>query len=186
MYSFQREKLPPASNFYKQELELGKPSRGWARTACPFHRGTNTTAFAVNLTTGGFFCHNCGVKGGDLVDYVRLRDGVDFITAAKSLGAWFETDSTTAQQIARDREARLRAREEAEEREGEERRLRPEARDWLHSLERVYDFASARLGSLLHNESADAELCWQIMAHVLPQIRQAEETYYRLAGLSHD
>src|SRR6185437_11883538 len=89
--SFRRELLPPARSFYEREFErLSRPSRGWARTRCPLHQGKNPTSFSVNLETGGFYCHSCGAKGGDLIDYVMARDPCDFPTACKILGCWDE------------------------------------------------------------------------------------------------
>jgi hypothetical protein len=94
--NFRREQLPPAETFYRSEFDrLSRPSRGWARTRCPLHGGDNPTSFSVNLETGGFYCHSCGAKGGDLVDYVQARDHCDFPTACKTLGCWDETGTPT-------------------------------------------------------------------------------------------
>lgn len=115
MGKFRKQLLPPASTFYKSELKLSRPSRGWARSACPFHSGTNPSAFAVNLVTGGYCCHNCGIRGGDLVDFVRQRDRCDFVTAAKSLGAW-DADGVESDLVRLEREAKRRARQEKHDR----------------------------------------------------------------------
>lgn len=40
------------------------------------------------VTTGGFQCHGCGEKGGDVIDFHRRRYGLNFMAAAKDLGAW--------------------------------------------------------------------------------------------------
>jgi hypothetical protein len=44
------------------------------RTACPIHRGMNTTAFVIFDDTDRFFCHGCG-ESGDAVDLlVKTQD----------------------------------------------------------------------------------------------------------------
>ena len=87
--TFNRELLAVPGQFYEQELgKLSRPSRGWAKANCPFHPSKSKTSFSINLNSGGFFCHGCGVKGGDVLSFVMQRDSVDFKTACKSLGYW--------------------------------------------------------------------------------------------------
>jgi|SRR5215467_2915050 len=87
MTHFDRSALPLPRIFYEQECgKLSRPSRGWARSRCPLHGGDNPTSFSVNLDTGGFFCHACGAKGGDVLEFVRLRYGSSFPDALKRLG----------------------------------------------------------------------------------------------------
>nr|MBA3731709.1 hypothetical protein [Gammaproteobacteria bacterium] len=59
----------------------------WAAANCPFHEDTNPS-LSVNLVRGGFICHACGAKGGDVLDFHRRLHGMDFVAAAKDLGAW--------------------------------------------------------------------------------------------------
>jgi DNA primase len=81
---FDRSALPLPEGFYRQECgKLSRPSRGWARSRCPLHGGDNPTSFAVNLDTGGFYCHACGAKGGDVLEFVRLRYQLSFPDALK-------------------------------------------------------------------------------------------------------
>lgn len=78
-WDFDRSAVPSPRIFYEHEgLKLSRPSRGWARSRCPLHGGDNPTSFAVNLDTGGFFCHSCGAKGGDVLEFVRLRYQLSF------------------------------------------------------------------------------------------------------------
>ena len=171
--SFDRSALPPARTFYEDECgKLSRPSRGWARARCPIHGGDNPTAFSVNLENGGFFCHACGAKGGDLVAYVMQRDKLDFPSACKQLGAWrniapAEQEEFRQHQCERERE---RAKEAAKKKQERQERIR--ARDWLHFLEREY----ART-------VPSTELGWQYLSNLLPLIRDAEAEYFRLAGL---
>lgn len=82
--NFNRSALPLPRDFYEDECgKLSRPSRGWARSRCPLHGGDNPTSFAVNLDTGGFFCHACGAKGGDVLEFVRLRYNLSFPDALK-------------------------------------------------------------------------------------------------------
>jgi len=85
--SVDRSSLPLPRDFYKQECgKLSRPSRGWARARCPIHGGDNPTSFSVNLENGGFFCHSCGAKGGDVLEFLRLRYELSFPDALKRLG----------------------------------------------------------------------------------------------------
>ena len=88
---FDRGSLPPAQPFYERELgEFRRPSRGWAppKSGCPFHDSKSKTSFRVNLETGGFHCFGCGVKGGDVLAFVRLRYKLNFKEGAQKLNAW--------------------------------------------------------------------------------------------------
>lgn len=84
---FDRSSLPPARSFYERELgELRRSDRkGWARPkrGCPFHASKSKSSFFVNLDSGGFYCFGCGAKGGDVLAFVRLRDGLSFPDALK-------------------------------------------------------------------------------------------------------
>jgi len=82
--SFDRASLPPPRILYEQECgKLSRPSCGWARSRCPIHGGDNPTSFAVNLKTGGFYCHSCGARGGDVVAFVQQRYSKSFPEALK-------------------------------------------------------------------------------------------------------
>jgi DNA primase len=85
---FDRSLLPPARAFYEGELgELRRASRSWSRpkTGCPFHESSSKASFAVNLDSGGFFCFSCGARGGDVLEFVRLRYRLSFPDALKRL-----------------------------------------------------------------------------------------------------
>ncbi len=91
---FEKQHLRPAREFYQAELgELGRENRkGWAipKTGCPFHESRSKTSFAVNLRSGGFYCHGCGASGGDIIDFLMLRDSISFKEACQQLGCWDE------------------------------------------------------------------------------------------------
>jgi CHC2 zinc finger len=163
---FDRTALPPARTVYEREFgrALGRERRGWAQTKCCFHDGKSKTSLSVNLEEGQFCCFSCGVKGGDVLAFVRLRYKLSFVEAAKELGAWH--DQTTPGQM---QEFCRRQAERAAQIESE-RLERFEARDQLHPVETLY-------------EESIAEHDWLSMSELLPRVRQAEERYWHLAGL---
>lgn len=86
--SFNRAYLPDTVNYYEAEgLKLTGPGR-WKNTMCIFHSGSDS--MRINLQSGGYCCMNCGEKGGDVLAYHMAAHGMDFIQAAKALGAWQE------------------------------------------------------------------------------------------------
>ena len=73
--------------FYAEHL--GGPLLGAGRqrkARCPFHLDEDPS-LSVDTTTGLFFCHGCGEKGG-LVDYVMKTKTVDFKEALSYLDTW--------------------------------------------------------------------------------------------------
>lgn len=92
--SYDRNLLPePASYYEAQGLRLRGPrSAKWRTTACVFHDGSDS--MRVNLHTGGFCCMNCGARGGDVLAYEMALHGLEFVEAARRLGAWVEDGRT--------------------------------------------------------------------------------------------
>jgi hypothetical protein len=90
----QRDRLPdPAVFFEAQGLAL--VGRGpWVTTRCEFHGGGDS--MRVHRASGAWVCMACGVKGGDVIAYVMQRDGLDFVQAAKALGAWADGPGAAA------------------------------------------------------------------------------------------
>jgi phage/plasmid primase-like uncharacterized protein len=87
---FERDRLPdPMSYFEAEGLRLKGPnSSKWKTTECRFHGGSDS--MRVNAHTGAWVCMACGVKGGDILSYQMQAHGIEFIEAAKTLGAWVE------------------------------------------------------------------------------------------------
>lgn len=84
---FDRQRLPdPATYFASQGLKLIGRTGKWRTTSCVFHGGSDS--MRVNLTTGGWCCMNCGAKGGDVLAYHMEHHRLDFVEAARQLGAW--------------------------------------------------------------------------------------------------
>ena len=87
---FDRTLLPePAGYFASQGLTLKGPHRSpWQTTACSFHGGSDS--MRVNLVSGGLIYKTRGVKGGDVLAYEMQASSLEFVAAAKALGAWVE------------------------------------------------------------------------------------------------
>ena len=172
-FHFDRAALPPARSVYQREFgrALGHERRGWAQTKCCFHDGKSKTSLSVNLQEGQFCCFKCGVKGGDVVAFVRLRYKLSFVEAAKELGAWH--DQVTPEQAENWQRRQAEQERERAERAAQieaERLERIEAREHLHAVETLY-------------QESIAEHDWYLMSELLPRVRQAEEKYWQLAGL---
>lgn len=73
-------------DFYRHELPRMPVPRSthWCDGGlCPFHDDHKPGSFKVNLTTGSFRCFACDARGGDIVDFVRLREGIKFQDALR-------------------------------------------------------------------------------------------------------
>lgn len=95
--SFARELMPDVAAYYEgQGLTLKGPARApWKTTACNFHNGSDS--MRVNVKTGAFCCMSCGQSGGDVLAYHQRAHDLEFIDAAKALGAWVD-DGAPARQ----------------------------------------------------------------------------------------
>ena len=60
---------------------------------CPFHDDKNPS-FYVIPTKGIYHCFSCGASG-DVIDFIREREGLDFKAAAEKLGAVDKWESKT-------------------------------------------------------------------------------------------
>jgi hypothetical protein len=86
--TFIRDNLPDAASYFESEgLTLTGPrSAKWKTTCCEFHGGSDS--MRINTTTGAWVCMSCGEKGGDVLAHHMAAHGLEFIDAAKALGAW--------------------------------------------------------------------------------------------------
>jgi hypothetical protein len=104
-----RAALPPPDVFFRQNVTGYRRFGDKARSRCPFHPAPNhhshSKPFSIHLGNGLFHCFNCGV-GGDIIEFVKLRDGVDFVTAARTLGAWRPLSRVEAKVYWHDRDAK--------------------------------------------------------------------------------
>lgn len=85
--SFNREHLPDPSTYY-EGAGLKLTGRGkWRTTECRFHAGSDS--MRINTDSGAFVCMaGCGARGGDVLAYHMAEHDLEFIEAAKALGAW--------------------------------------------------------------------------------------------------
>lgn len=88
MGDFIRDQLPePVSYFESQGLKLSARGK-WRTTECKFHGGSDS--LRINTASGAWVCMACAAKGGDVLAYHMAANCLDFITAAKDLGAWVD------------------------------------------------------------------------------------------------
>lgn len=88
--TFDRDRLPDAVSYYEGQglILTGPRSAKWKTTRCELHGGGDS--MRVNVATGAFRCMNCGARGGDVLAYHMAESGLEFVEAAKALGAWIE------------------------------------------------------------------------------------------------
>ena len=93
--TFDRTLLPdPATYFENQGLTLKGPrSAKWKTTTCNFHGGSDS--MRVNVASGTWVCMACNAKGGDVLAYHMAANCLDFVGAAKDLGAWQDDGKPT-------------------------------------------------------------------------------------------
>lgn len=85
---FERDWLPDAVTYFDRE-GLNLVGRGkWRTTECRFHGGSDS--LRVNVENGAWVCMACAAKGGDVLAYHMQSHGLQFVNAARSLGAWSE------------------------------------------------------------------------------------------------
>lgn len=85
---FVRDHLPdPVSYYENQGLQLKGPRMApWRTAECRFHGGSDS--MRIKVATGAFRCMACEAKGGDVLAFHMAMYGLDFIQAARALGAW--------------------------------------------------------------------------------------------------
>jgi hypothetical protein len=88
MGEFLKDRLPDVQSYFEGEdvhlVGLGQ----WKTGPCHLHGGSDS--MRVNVRTGAWRCMNCGVKGQDVLAHHMQRHGLDFVAAARQLGAYVE------------------------------------------------------------------------------------------------
>lgn len=93
--SFDRSRLPDPLSYYEGQGLHFKEHRGKWRSAACFNC-SSSDGMRVNTENGSFVCMTqCGARGGDLLAYHMAHHSLDFITAAKELGAWVDDGKPT-------------------------------------------------------------------------------------------
>ena len=77
-------------DYYRRHLKgsFGKHTqKGWFtwKGLCPFHDDKKAGSFCVNVHSGGFYCHSCKAKGGDIVAFHQQKYSVSFKKAIEQL-----------------------------------------------------------------------------------------------------
>ena len=91
MGNFLRENLPDPVSYFESECLKLQGKGKWRTTSCNFHGGSDS--MRINTATGAWVCMSCNAKGGDVLAHFMAEHGVDFVTAAKALGAWDDNGS---------------------------------------------------------------------------------------------
>ena len=63
---------------------------------CPLHRGSNPTQFRVSVSRNCFNCFGTCGRGGNVIDFVALREGIPFRDAALLLQEWFMPETAAS------------------------------------------------------------------------------------------
>lgn len=86
--TFIRENLPDTRSYFDSECLPLQGHGKWLTGRCDFHGGSDS--LRVNVASGGWCCMACGASGGDVLAYHMQAHDLDFIDAAKALGAWVD------------------------------------------------------------------------------------------------
>lgn len=102
--------LPSPDTYYRGVFAL-KGNKTKHLVPCCFHHD-KSPSLSLDLTTGRFNCFGCGARGGDVLDFHKLHNGLSTTEAAKDLGAWVSTQSESQEAI-QARKERIEAAEKA-------------------------------------------------------------------------
>jgi len=82
-----KDSIDPAEFFRRENGTMPPPKRrGWVDGGlCPFHADQRAGSYKIHTESGAFHCFSCGTSGGDLIDYLMQRDGLNFLEAVKKL-----------------------------------------------------------------------------------------------------
>lgn len=63
---------------------------------CPLHKGSNPTQFRVSVSRNCFNCFGTCGRGGNVIDFISLREGISFRDAALLLQKWFMPETAVS------------------------------------------------------------------------------------------
>lgn len=102
---------------------------------CPFHQGDNTASLKVYDDQNTWHCYGCG-QGGDIIDFVRLADGLSFRDACKAISGE-ELSREKKYRIDRVKMKREAERIRREKKEREIRKLAEKVGDYWSELQEI-------------------------------------------------
>lgn len=76
--------LPSPFYYYQKMFPSIISESEWVSVRCCFHNDRNPS-LSINLKSGGFFCHACGAKGGDVIAFHRQRYSLGYKKAVFQL-----------------------------------------------------------------------------------------------------
>lgn len=171
---FRPEWLPPAEVFFRDNVQRFRARDRRATGLCPFHKDRNPS-LSMDLDRGLFHCFTCGASGGDVVDFVMLRDGVKFPRACQILGTWDDDGYVPKPPTI---PVRFLVLDYVIDGVPYRAEVRDERRNYADKIRRSYRDASDRLTELSLGDSesyvGEQEDCWARMARVLDELREME------------
>lgn len=84
--TFNRNLLPTPGEYYREQGLKLTGGGEWKSAICPFH-GDKNPSLRLRLDSGGFRCMACGVHGGDVLAFHMQLHKLNFMSAARALGA---------------------------------------------------------------------------------------------------
>jgi len=89
MGELKRELIPDGLAYCDRAgLQLIPPRGKWRSTRCDLCGASK--AMRINTESNGWCCMACGVKGGDMLSLHMQLTGLDFVAAARDLGAYID------------------------------------------------------------------------------------------------
>jgi DNA primase len=85
--SFDRSRLPTGADYFASQGLTLKGQGVWRDSVCFFHDDTKPS-LRVKADSGAYRCMVCGEHGSNILDLHMKRTGLNFVRAAKELGAW--------------------------------------------------------------------------------------------------
>ena len=85
MSEFIRDWVPDWLAYADREGISLRGAGKWRTAPCSIHGGSDS--LRVNIESQGWRCMNCDAKGGDVLAHLMQARGLDFISAARELGA---------------------------------------------------------------------------------------------------
>jgi hypothetical protein len=85
---FDKSLLPDPITYFEGEGLKLPGGNAWVSTECKFHGGRTT--MRIHKPSGSWKCMSCEEGGGDVLAYHMKLHGMEFVQAAKDLGAWID------------------------------------------------------------------------------------------------